>query len=180
MKFPRLLPPPSAAAALGLLALVLPACSLLPFQHRAPANSAASGAGEEQVVVGKKTTSRGLILELKASPDPVKLGEVRQIDVTLTLRNTSKQTITLKFPTTQTIEILLRDQATGNVLSQWSTDQTFQPQSRLLILNSHERVEYDQPITTRELKPGKTYSLEAYFVGYDQELRASRPIIPLP
>ena len=119
-------------------------------------------------------------MELKASPDPLKLGEVRQLDVTLTLRNTTKQAITLKFATSQTIEIILRDQASGKVVSQWSTDQTFQPDIRNLVINAHERIEYNQPITTRELHAGVTYTLEAYFIGYEQELRASRPIIPLP
>jgi hypothetical protein len=163
------------AAGVCLLAL-LPACSL--FHHHKP--DASAQPEPETPVIGRKTSPRGLTVELKASPDPLKLGEVRQIDVTLTLRNNTKQTINLKFATTQTIEILLREQATGKILSQWSTDQTFQPESRYVVINPHERIEYDQPITTRELHPGVTYSLEAYFIGYEQELRASRPIIPLP
>ena len=157
-----------SAAGICLLAL-LPACSLL-HHHKEDASAPE----------GRHTNSRGLAVELKASPDPVKLGETRQIDVTLVLRNTTKQTVSLKFATSQTIEIMLREQASGKVVSQWSTDQTFVPGNRVMVINSHERLEYNQPITTRELHPGVTYSLEAYFVGYEQELRASRPIIPLP
>jgi hypothetical protein len=166
-----------AAAGFCLLA-VLPACSLLP--HHKQDSAAAAQASADSSPVGRKASSRGLTVELRAAPDPVKLGEVRQIDVTFTLRNTTKNTINLKFATSQTIEILLREQASGKIVSQWSTDQTFQPSSRYLVINPNERIEYNQPITTRELHPGVTYSLEAYFIGYEQELRATRPIIPQP
>lgn len=179
MKFLRCSHPlPAVAVVAGCWLALLPACSLL---HRHPKAAAAVTTTDPQAaaVVGK-TNARGLTVELKSSPDPLKLGEVRQIDVTFSLHNNTKKAAELKFPTSQTIEILLRDPATGKILSQWSTDQTFQPNARYLVVNPRERVEYSQPITTRELHPGKTYSLEAYFVGYDKDLRASRPIIPLP
>lgn len=165
-----------AAVAVCILA-VLPACSLL---HRHHKEDAAAAAPEPSSVVGRKTTAQGLTVELRASPDPVKLGEVRQIDVTFTLRNNSKESVNLKFATTQTIEILLREADSGKVVSQWSTDQTFDQVNRYVVINPHERVEYNQPITTRELHAGKTYSLEAYFIGYEKDLHTSRPIIPLP
>ena len=52
--------------------------------------------------------------------------------------------------------------------------------TRYLIINPKERLEYVQPLTTRDLKAGKTYNLEAYLIGYDQDLRATRPLIPQP
>ena len=170
------------AAAACLLA-GLPACSF--FHHSKKDASGANGAAATTVQiqsgqVATRSNSHGLTVELKTSPDPVKLGEVRQIDVTFTLRNTTKQPINLKFATSQAIEILLREQATGKVISQWSTDQTFTQSTRYLAINPHERIEYNQPITTRDLHPGMTYVLEAYFVGYEQDLRASRPIVPQP
>ena len=130
--------------------------------------------------VGRKLNGTGLAIEMKTAPDPIKLGETREIDVTLILRNKSKAPVNLKFATSQTIEILLRDPEGGKVLSQWSSDRTFEAISRYLVVNPGERVEYNEPITTRELHAGKTYTLEAYFVGYDQELRATRPIMPQP
>ena len=110
----------------------------------------------------------------------MKLGEVRQIQVTFTVRNNGKKAASFKFPTSQTIEILLRDPATGKSVSAWSTDRTFDPQPRYVALNAKERLEFNEPITTRDLKPGKTYTLEAYFVGYDQELRAMKPSPCIP
>jgi hypothetical protein len=162
----------------GLLCLAaLPACSLLPH-HKADDAAAHTGVGPESTAA--KASAHGLAVEIKASPDPLKLGEARQIEVTFTLRNTTKESVDLRFPTSQIIEIVLREQASGKIVSQWSTDQTFQQNGRLLAINSHERVEYDEPITTRELHAGTTYTLEAWVIGYEQELHAARQIIPQP
>ena len=120
------------------------------------------------------------MVEIKSDPDPVRLGEVREIKVTFVVRNSGKNTASLKFPTSQTIEIDLRDVATGQTVSQWSTDRTFTQETRYLIVNPGERLVYNEPIITRDLKAVKTYNLEAHFVGYVPELRASRPIIPQP
>ena len=166
------------AAGLFCLLALLSACSL--FHHQKEEAVPTTQLETDPGLAGTKATPPGLSVALKASPDPLKLGETRQIDVIFTLRNTSKQSATLKFPTSQAIEIVLRDQASGQVVSQWSTDQTFQPQSRNVVINPHERIEYDQPITTRDLHAGTTYSLEAYFVGYDKDLRATHPITPQP
>ena len=168
----------SAVLAAGLLASV-PACSLLRPHHEA-AEVRGAPAETNPGLVGKRPNARGLAVEIKAAPDPLKLGETREINVTLVLRNNSKETQNLKFATSQLIEILLRDPATGAVVSQWSTDHTFSPESRYLVINPRERLEYNQPITTRELKAGKPYNLEGYFVGYDQELRATKVVIPQP
>lgn len=153
-------------------------CALL-RRHRAKDAETSTPPPNRAGIFGRHSKGKGLTVEIKADPDPVRLGEVREIKVTFLIRNSGKDTTTLKFPTSQTIEITLRDVATGNVVSQWSTDRTFTPEPRFLVVNAGERLEYNEPITTRELKVGKTYTLEASFVGYDQ-LHASRPIIPQP
>ncbi len=163
---------------LGFLA-GLSACSLLPFHHHEGDDHGAA-LETNPGMVGRRPNARGLAVQMKSSPDPVKLGETREINVTLILRNTSKVTANLKFATSQTIEILLREPDTGKVISQWSTDHTFSTESRYVVINPQERVEYNEPITTRDMHAGKTYNLEAYFVGYDQELRAMKPVVPQP
>ncbi len=167
-----------ACLAVGCLLAALPACSLLPIHRRGPKtaekdNSAGDG-------IGKRATARGLTIEVKETPDPIKLGETRALEVRVLVHNNSKKAVSLKFSTTQLIEILLREVDTGKVVSQWSTDQSFVATTRYLIINPKERLEYVQPLTTRDLKVGKTYNLEAYIIGYDQELRAIHPVIPQP
>ena len=164
----------------GLIAACLPACSLLHRDH-SQADGSPAPLQASPGMVGKRPNARGLSVEIKSSPDPIKLGETREINVTLVLRNTSKIAANnLKFATSQLIEILLRDPDTGKVVSQWSTDRSFTPDSRYLVIDPQERLEYNEPITTRELKAGKAYNLEGYFVGYDQELRATKVVIPQP
>lgn len=162
-------------AAVCLLA-AFSACSLL-HRHRADASaSKPAPAGKASYTAN----ARGLALELKFSPDPVKLGEVREINVNLIVHNVSKQPATLKFKSTQILEIQLRDADTGAVVSKWSTDRTFSDDSRIVTVNGGERLEYTEPLTTRELKPGKTYNLEANYVGYEKTLVAKKVLIPQP
>ena len=171
MKTRRLFPVLRTLAGICVLA-VLPACSLL-HRHRAAEATAPA-----------KTTHRanahGLELEVKVSPDPLKLGEVRELSVAITLRNVSKLPSTLKFPTTQILEIALRDVSTGAVVSKWSTDREFTNDGRIVLVNRDEHLEYTETITTRELKPGKPYNVEVSFIGYENELSAKKVLIPLP
>lgn len=168
--------------ALCLLAACTSCARLNPFHRAQPAPTAAAAleSAPQTPVIGSRTTPRGLVLEIKETPDPVKLGETRQMQVTLTLRNNGKRTANFKFPSGQEIEIVIRDPETGKAITSWSTDQTFDAQPRFVVLNSKERLEFSEPIATRDLKAGKKYTLEAYFIGYDQELRVSRPVIPQP
>ncbi len=167
----------------GLLApcLVVSLTGCFVFRHRKAADAETSQrpAGQSRIVT-KHSNGKGLTVEVKIDPDPVRLGETREIKVNFVVHNVGKNTTTLKFPTSQTIEIVLRDIATDKVVSQWSTERTFTQETRYLVVNAGERLEYNEPIPTRDLRAGKTYNLEAYFVGYTPELRATRPIIPQP
>src|SRR5207249_9175138 len=62
---------------------------------------------------------RGLALDLQITPQTVKLSEVRQLAVKVTLANLSKRPVPLDFPTNQRIEIYLKDSG-GDVLAKWS------------------------------------------------------------
>lgn len=165
-------------ALLFCLLLDLPGCSLLHRRRAQDAETANKPAGVK--VVKKRAKDQGLTVEMKTEPDPLRLGEVREIRVTFVVHNNGKLPKTLQFPTSQTIEITLRDAQDNKVVSLWSTDRTFVQETRYLVINPNERLEYSEPITTRELKAGRTYNLEASFVGYGPELRATRVIIPQP
>src|SRR5437867_13411108 len=62
---------------------------------------------------------RGLALDLQIAPQTVKLSEVRQLGVKVTLANLGKRPAALDFPTNQRIEIYLIDSA-GDILAKWS------------------------------------------------------------
>src|SRR6266436_2777413 len=68
---------------------------------------------------------RGLVLDLKLSPQPVKLSEVRQLEVKITLTNASKRAVSLDFPTDQRLEIYLRNSA-DEILTKWTDNYAFE------------------------------------------------------
>src|SRR5262249_17485711 len=100
----------------------------------------------------KDARLRGLALDLQITPQTVKLSEVRQLGVKVTLANLSKKPVTLDCPTTQRIEIYLTDSA-GNVLTKWSENHAIADKPATILINPAERIEYNETISTRELAP---------------------------
>ena len=121
---------------------------------------------------------KGLVPTISIDPTPLQLSEVRTMKVTLRVTNHGKKLTQLDFPTSQRIEVLVKD-ATGKRIEQWSEDQAFQNEPSVVTINPAERLEYNASVATRELKAGQAYTVEAFFPNYDQ-LRASKQITPLP
>jgi len=92
-------------------------------------------------------------------PDPV-LKDQRELGVTYTVRNNSKEMTRLEFSTTQHIEILARN-AAGSVVERWSDDRGFEKEEGIVVINPRERIEYQEKISTREMRPGQACSVEA-------------------
>src|SRR5262245_19426382 len=121
---------------------------------------------------------RGLSLDLQISPQTVKLSEVRQLSVKVTLANQSKRPVTLDFPTSQRIEIYLSDSA-GNVLSKWSENHSIGDKPGTILINPSERIEYNETISTRELTPNKVFIAEVFFPQF-LELRIRQKFLAVP
>lgn len=121
--------------------------------------------------------TKNLTLKMVLSPLPLNLSETRQLNVTLSLANKSGKTIRLEFPTTQRFEILVRDKSSGRQVVQWSEDQAFEPEQTIITINSHERIQYEASVATRDLSPGKEYVVEASFPKY-KELKIQQAITP--
>jgi Intracellular proteinase inhibitor len=121
---------------------------------------------------------RGLSLDLKLSSQPVKLSEVRQLEVKITLTNVSKRAVSLEFPTDQRIEILLKN-PTDAVLTTWSDNRAFDPKSGLVLINPGEHIFYPETIATRELTPNKVFVVEVFFPQYP-ELRIRQKFLTAP
>ena len=95
---------------------------------------------------------RGLALRLEISPQPVKLSEVRLLDVRVTLTNLSKRPVELLFPDEQRIEIYLLN-STERVLTKWSDNHAFEKNPGTILINPDEHIEYNEKIATRDLSP---------------------------
>ena len=121
---------------------------------------------------------RGLLLDLKLSSQPVKLSEVRQLEVKITLTNVSKRAVALEFPTDQRIEILLKN-PTDAVLTTWSDNHAFDPKPGTVLINPGEHIFYPETIATRELTPNKVFVVEVFFPQYP-ELRIRQKFLTAP
>ncbi len=126
----------------------------------------------------KNPKLRGLILAVELPREPVKLSEIRQLPVHVTLTNRGDHAIELTFPSEQRIEILLRD-AAGQVVTRWSDNRAFAEQAGTLLINPNEHVEYSETIATRELVPSRVFTVEVTVPAYP-ELDAQRKSIAAP
>ena len=121
---------------------------------------------------------RGLVLDLQISPQTVKLSEIRQLEVKLTVTNKSKRPITLDFPNDQRIDVQLMNSAEV-VLTRWSETHAIVEKPGIVLINPQEHVEYNQSIATRDLTPNKVFIVEAFFPKYP-ELRARQKFLTAP
>jgi hypothetical protein len=121
---------------------------------------------------------RGLVLDLQIAPQPVKLSEIRQLEVKVTLSNLGKSPMTLDFTTDQRIEIYLRN-AAEMVLAKWSENHAVTEKVGVVVINPEEHIEYRETIATRELAPNKVYIAEAFLPKYP-ELRARQKFMTAP
>ena len=121
---------------------------------------------------------RGLALDLQIAPQTVKLSEVRQLSVKVTLANISKRPVALDFPSSQRIEIFLMNSA-GEVLTKWSENHAFTEKPSTILINPSERIEYNETISTRELTPNKVFIAEVFFPEY-LELRIRQKFLAVP
>ena len=121
---------------------------------------------------------RGLVLTVELSPQPIKLSEVRQMDVRVRLTNKSKRPITLEFPHGQRFEIYLRN-ASEQILSTWSDNHAFAQVLGTVFINPQEHIEYAETIATRELTPNKVFIAEVFFPKYP-ELRVRQKFLTAP
>lgn len=121
---------------------------------------------------------RGLLLQVQVPTEPVRLSEVRQLRVHVALTNLSGNPISLDFPTSQRIDIHLLN-PTGEVLTRWSENHAFTEEIGNLLVNPGEQIVYNETIATRELQPGRVYSVEVFFPKYS-ELRARQKFMTAP
>ena len=121
---------------------------------------------------------RGLILELKLSPQPLKLSEVRQLQVNTALKNLGKRAVVLDFPSEQRFEVYLRN-STEAILTIWSDNHAFEDKPGTVLINPLEQVDYPTTIATRDLSPNKVFIAEVFFPQYP-ELRIRQKFLTAP
>jgi hypothetical protein len=113
------------------------------------------------------TGFKGLEIGLQADSAQIKVSDVKQIKVTVTLANRGKKIAELEFPTSQRIEVLVKSKE-GKTIEQWSEDQAFSNEPTMVTINPSERLEYAVNVATRDMVADQTYTVEAFFPNFDQ------------
>jgi hypothetical protein len=126
----------------------------------------------------KDARLRGLTVDLQITPQTIKLSEVRQLGIKLTLANVSKRPVTLDFPTNQRIEIYLMN-SEGSTLTRWSENHAIADKPATILINPQERIEYNETIATRDLTPNRVFIAEVFFPQYP-ELRVRQKFLAVP
>ncbi|MDP9291530.1 MAG: BsuPI-related putative proteinase inhibitor [Verrucomicrobiota bacterium] len=119
--------------------------------------------------------TKNLALSMTVAPMPLHLSDTRQLRITIVLANVSKRFVQLAFPTTQRMEILVRDES-GKIVTQWSEDQSFENSADYISINAGERLEYSATISTRDMTAGRKYTIESFFPNYP-DLIARQPLV---
>ncbi len=162
-------------AALILLALTFRASAIAQVPAPSPSPEKRSWLGRafspfhsgDRLPEYKDLRLRGLVLTLELSPQPVKLSEVRQLEVRLMVTNKGRREIPLDFPNEQRIEIHLRN-AAENILTKWSDNHAFADDPGTVLINPGEHVDYTTTIATRDLAPNKVFIAEVFFPNYPE------------
>jgi hypothetical protein len=120
---------------------------------------------------------KALATEVRVEPPAPKLGEHRQVAVVIRLTNKSKRLVQLNFPTTQRIDVTVKNKA-GKFIEIWSDDQKFENEAGLVAINPGERLEYTANISTREMVAGEEFIVDGFLPNHEP-LRASATVIPV-
>ena len=108
----------------------------------------------------------GLEMRVKVNPEAIRLSDTRTLEVHLQLINRSKKGVNLLFNDSRKYDFVLRD-INGKKLAQWSDDQPVNQTPGYVIINPSERAEFVGNVSTRDMVAGRTYTLEATVIGYD-------------
>jgi hypothetical protein len=114
--------------------------------------------------------------KLVVEPSNFSLQDRREVNVTYTIRNNTKNISRLEYPTSQRIDILTYDPK-GTVIDRWSDDHAFKPEEGIVVINPKERIEYQEKIPTREMKAGETYRVETFTTG-TEKFKSEQVIAP--
>ena len=120
---------------------------------------------------------RDLAATLTLEPRVVRFPDTRVLEITFVVTNKGRRAVELQFPTSQRIEVLVKNEA-GKVLSRWSDDQPVEKEPGFLLVNPGERLEYEAKISTREMAPGQSFQIEVFLPSYES-IRASKTVAPV-
>ncbi len=127
---------------------------------------------------GPTGKQKSLSVDIAFSPNPVKLGRSGSMDVTVSIVNMTKLQQSFGTQTEQRIGVQVRDIASGRLLANVQEGRTEDPHLTTPLLNPGERLSFARRLSTRDMRAGQTYQLEAYVVGSEPSLHGEVQFVP--
>jgi hypothetical protein len=115
--------------------------------------------------------------ELALSPAPLALSETRRLQAVFRVRSRAKAPVNLEFAGEQRFDAEVADER-GKVLAKWSDDRVFSRDPAFVAVNPGEELVYTAVLPTRDLKPGRAYTVDAYLSGHET-VRARAILTPV-
>ncbi len=127
---------------------------------------------------GSSGKQKTLTVDVAFSPNPVKLGRSGSMDVTVSIVNMTKLQQSFGTQTEQRIGVQVREIATGRLLSNVQEGRVEDPHLTAPLLNPGERLSFERRISTRDMRAGQTYQLEAFVVGSESTMHGELQFVP--
>ena len=127
---------------------------------------------------GPSSKQKALTVEVGYSPNPVTLGRSGSMDVTVSVVNNTKTQQSFGTQTEQRITVQVREVATGRVLANTQEGRTEDPHLTAPLLNQGERLSFERRISTREMRAGQTYQIEAFVGGSESTMHGEVRFVP--
>jgi hypothetical protein len=127
---------------------------------------------------GSSGKQKTLSIDVAYSPNPVKLGRSGSMDVTVAIVNKTKTQQSVGTQTEQRIGVQVREIETGRVLTNLQEGRSEDPRLTSTLLNPGERLSFERRLSTRDMRAGRTYQIEAFVVGSEKTLHGEIQFVP--
>ena len=127
---------------------------------------------------GSSSKQKTLTVEVGYSPNPVKLGRSGSMDVTVSVVNSTKTQQSFGTQTEQRITVQVREIATGRVLANTQEGRSEDPHLTAPLLNQGERLSFERRVSTRDMRAGQTYQIEAFVGGSESTMHGEVQFVP--
>ena len=127
---------------------------------------------------GSGDKKKALTVDVAFSPNPLKVGRNSTMEVTVSIVNMTKLQQSFGTQTEQRIGVQVRDIATGRLLNNVQEGRAEDPHLTTPLLNPGERLSFERRLSTRDMRAGQTYQLEAFVVGSESTMHGELQFVP--
>jgi hypothetical protein len=127
---------------------------------------------------GSSGKQKALSVDIAYSPNPVRLGRSGSMDVTASIVNNTKTQQSFGTQTEQRIAIQVREIGSGRIVATAQEGRTEDPRLTTPLLNPGERLSFERRLSTRDLRAGTTYQIEAFVVGSESAMHGQTQFVP--